>query len=78
VYNQNIGYIKMPKVKRHTAKEFIKLLENDGWYEVSQSGSHRKYKHDVKPGVVIIPMHGGNLKIGTQNNIMKQAGLKQR
>ena len=66
----------MPKAQRRTAREIIKLLENDGWREVSQNGSHKKFRHDIKPGVVIVPMHGGDLKIGTQNNIMKQAGMK--
>ena len=62
--------------KRYTAREIIKLLEKDGWYEVSQNGSHKKFQHDAKTGIVVVPMHDGDLKIGTQNNILKQAGLK--
>jgi hypothetical protein len=34
-----------PKVR-----EMIKLIQADGWYVVSQRGSHRQYKHPTKPG----------------------------
>ncbi len=67
----------MPKTPRYTAKEIIKLLHSDGWFEVSQNGSHKKFRHNKKTGIVIVPVHDEKLKIGTQNNIMKQAGLKQ-
>jgi predicted RNA binding protein YcfA (HicA-like mRNA interferase family) len=39
-----------PKVR-----DMIKLIEADGWYFVTQRGSHRQYKHPVKPGRVTIP-----------------------
>lgn len=29
-------------------KEIIKIIENDGWFEVRQNGSHRQYKHSEK------------------------------
>jgi predicted RNA binding protein YcfA (HicA-like mRNA interferase family) len=32
-----------------------KLIEADGWYQVSQRGSHRQYKHPTKKGRVTIP-----------------------
>jgi predicted RNA binding protein YcfA (HicA-like mRNA interferase family) len=67
----------MPKTPRYTAKEIIKLLQDDGWFEVSQNGSHKKFRHNTKAGIVVVPMHDGNVKIGTQSNILKQAGLKQ-
>jgi predicted RNA binding protein YcfA (HicA-like mRNA interferase family) len=60
-----------------TAKEIIRLIEADGWYCVSgNGGSHRKFKHVVKPGIVIVPFHSGDLKIKTEKSILKQAGLK--
>ncbi|MGH2644964.1 MAG: type II toxin-antitoxin system HicA family toxin [Chitinophagaceae bacterium] len=36
------------------------------------------YIHPIKTGIVVIPDHGKNddLKPGTQNSILKQAGLK--
>ena len=59
-------------------KEVIKLLEKDGWYFVAQRGSHKQYKHSSKPGRVTVPDHGQNkdLAKGTENSILKQAGLK--
>jgi len=59
-------------------KEVIKLLEKDGWYFVTQRGSHKQYKHPSKPGRVTVPDHGQNkdLAKGTENSILKQAGLK--
>jgi len=38
-------------------KEIIKLIEEDGWFVVRQSGSHRQYKHSFKKGLVTIPIH---------------------
>ena len=59
-------------------KELIKLIEVDGWYMVAQKGSHRQYKHHLKPGRVTIPDHGQNKDVakGTESSILKQAGLK--
>ena len=59
-------------------REVIKLLENDGWHQARMKGSHRQFKHAVKPGTVTV---AGKLNVdippGTLNNILKQAGLKK-
>ncbi len=60
------------------AKEIEKLLINDGWYEVAQVGSHKQFKHGEKPGKVTIPIHKGDLDIGTARSILKQAGLERK
>ena len=57
-------------------REIEKIIMADGWYFVKQVGSHRQYKHPIKPGKVTIPIHSGDLDIGTVNSILKQAGLK--
>ena len=59
-------------------KEIIKTLENNGWKFVRQKGSHKIYKHPEKEGIVVVPDHGLNKDVarGTENSIMKQAGLK--
>jgi predicted RNA binding protein YcfA (HicA-like mRNA interferase family) len=45
---------------------------------VAQKGSHRQYKHPVKPGRVTIAGHpGDDLAPGTLNSILKQARLKK-
>lgn len=59
-----------------TAKEILKELRKDGWIEVGQRGSHLSMKHPTKPGKVTLPMHSGDLPIGTLNSILRQAGLK--
>lgn len=58
-------------------RDVIKLIETDGWYLDRTRGSHRQYKHPSKPGLVTIPgKPGDDLAPGTQNSILKQAGLK--
>lgn len=56
-------------------REIVKIIKKDGWYEVRQVGSHHQYKHPTKKGLVTIPEHGGDLKKGTADSILKQAGL---
>jgi predicted RNA binding protein YcfA (HicA-like mRNA interferase family) len=58
------------------AREVIKLLVKNGWYEKRKSGSHKQFAHPVRKGTVTVPMHGGDIPIGTMNSILKQAGLK--
>jgi len=57
--------------------ELLKLIEQDGWRFVRQSGSHKIFKHDVKPGILSIPDHGGSrdLKKGTELSIRRKAGI---
>ena len=59
-------------------KDLISLLEQDGWYLVRQRGSHMHYKHKEKPNLITVPNHGMNkdLAKGTENKILKDAGLK--
>jgi predicted RNA binding protein YcfA (HicA-like mRNA interferase family) len=60
----------------YTSKELIKMLEQDKWYLVATEGSHAQYKHPTKQGKVTIPRHSKDIKKGTANSILKQAGLK--
>jgi predicted RNA binding protein YcfA (HicA-like mRNA interferase family) len=56
--------------------EMIRLIEEDGWKLIRQSGSHRIYRHPLKNGTVVIPTHGAKeLKKGTEMSIRKQAGI---
>jgi predicted RNA binding protein YcfA (HicA-like mRNA interferase family) len=58
-------------------REVIRMLEDDGWVLVATKASHRQYKHPTKPGRVTVPGHpGDDIKAGTLNSILKQAGLK--
>ena len=58
--------------------EVIRLLENDGWRLHATRGSHRQYKHPVKPGrVTVAGKPSDDLAPGTLNSILKQARLKR-
>ena len=58
--------------------ELYRLLIKDGWYPVSQKGSHVKMKHDRKSETIIFPNHGGQeVGKGLEKKIIKDAGLKQ-
>lgn len=60
-------------------RDVIRLIENDGWRIVAQKGSHRQFKHHVKPGrVTIAGALSDELAPGTLNSILKQARLKGR
>jgi predicted RNA binding protein YcfA (HicA-like mRNA interferase family) len=57
--------------------ELYRILTKDGCYPVTQKGSHIKMRHDVKPGVVIMPNHGSQeVGRGLELKILKDAGLR--
>ena len=57
-------------------KDLIRVLEKEGWKVVRVDGSHHIMKHSETPGMIVVPLHNKDLKPGTLNNILKQAGLK--
>ncbi|KAB7728014.1 addiction module toxin, HicA family [Rudanella paleaurantiibacter] len=59
------------------AAEVIRLLEDKGWSEVRQKGSHRIFKHPEKQSIISVPIHGSkDIATGTLKSILKTAGLK--
>ena len=57
--------------------QLFRILKKDGWYSVSQKGSHVKMKHDSKKGTIIFPNHGSQeMGKGLENKLLKDAGLK--
>ena len=58
------------------AREMIKLLKDNGFVEVSQNGSHKKMFRPDTNTTIIVPMHSKELKKGTEQAILKEAGLK--
>ena len=59
-------------------KEIIRLIEQDGWFQVATRGGHRQFKHPAKPGRVTVPGKlSKDLAPGTLSGILKQAGLKE-
>ncbi len=60
-----------------TPREIAKLLEKSGFIPVSSNGSHRKYYNPKTNKTAIVPFHAKELKKGTEQSILKQAGLKE-
>jgi predicted RNA binding protein YcfA (HicA-like mRNA interferase family) len=57
--------------------EFLRILKLDGWYIISQKGSHIKMQHPNKSGTIIFPNHGSaELGKGMEMKIKKDAQLK--
>jgi predicted RNA binding protein YcfA (HicA-like mRNA interferase family) len=58
-------------------REAIRVIEEDGWYQVRTRGSHRQFKHPQKPGrVTIAGKPSDDLAPKTLESILRQAGLK--
>ncbi len=59
-------------------REVIQMLEVDGWFLVAMRGSHRQFKHAVKPGrVTVAGKPSDDLAPDTLNSILKQAQIKR-
>jgi predicted RNA binding protein YcfA (HicA-like mRNA interferase family) len=57
-------------------RELLRILKKDGWYPVSQKGSHIKLVHPFKRNVIIFPDHGSQeMGKGMEIRILKDAGL---
>jgi predicted RNA binding protein YcfA (HicA-like mRNA interferase family) len=57
--------------------EVLKRLKEDGWDIVVVRGSHRQLKHPTKEGrVTVAGKPSDEVRPGTLNSILKQAGLK--
>jgi predicted RNA binding protein YcfA (HicA-like mRNA interferase family) len=58
-------------------RELIALLEDEGWFQVRQKGSHRQFHHPTQPGTVTVSGKPNvDIPLGTLHSILKQAGLK--
>lgn len=62
----------MPK----TPKQMIKLLESNGFRQTHSNGSHFFFRNDETHRTTTVPVHAKDLKKGTENKILKDAGLK--
>jgi len=65
--------VKLPVVR---SAEVIRALERAGFFVHRVKGSHYILKHHGKPTLlVIVPFHNRDLKRGTLQSIIKQAGF---
>ena len=60
------------------SREIIRRLERSGWQLVRTKGSHRQYKHPVKPGLVTVPHPRRDIPTGTLRAIFQQAGWEDK
>lgn len=58
-------------------RDLLKLIQKDGWRLVAQRGSHRQFKHPVKPGRVTISGHRDSDDVSPEmeKSVLRQAGL---
>jgi len=59
-------------MKSYSSREIIKMLQDDGWYEVSCVGDHHQFKHPTKKGRVTVTHPKKDIPAGTVRNIEKQ------
>ena len=60
-------------------REVLRLLREDGWFEVRTRGSHVQFKHATKVGRVTVAGHpNDDLAPGTLKSILDQANLEER
>jgi len=58
------------------SKKIVNTLIKNGFYLVSQRGSHQKYRKDEK--TVIVPANRKEIPIGTFHSIIRQSGLNPK
>ena len=59
-----------------SSKEVIKILIENGWYEVRVSGSHHQFKHNAKKGTVTVKHPDKDIPKVTLKSIERQSGIK--
>lgn len=66
----------MPKLKRVSGQEAIRVLERLGFEQVRQRGSHVILKKQTSEGTVgcVVPLHK-ELALGTLRGILRQADV---
>lgn len=59
-----------------TVREVVKILKKNGFNKIDQNGSHMKFYNRETKRTTMVPSHKGDIPIGTEKEIWKQAGLK--
>ena len=63
-------------MKSYSSREVIKILKENGWFEVACVGDHHQFKHPTKPGRVTVTHPVKDIPLRTVKSIEKQAGVK--
>lgn len=59
-----------------TVRQMIKLLEDSGFEEIRQKGSHKFFINKKTGRMTTVPYHKKDLPIGLEKKIKKDAGLE--
>ncbi len=64
--------------KPYPFRLIVKVLESKGFFFVSQTGPHAKYRKLGNPTLnVIVPIHDKEIRYGTFRSILRQSQLKE-
>ena len=63
-------------MKSYSSREVIRMLLEDGWYEVNVVGSHHQFKHPTKKGRVTVKHPVKDIPRKTLDSIARQSGLQ--
>lgn len=56
--------------------EIIRRLQREGWVEVSQTGSHRTFKHSDMIKLITVPHPRKEIGKGLKRAIQREAGWR--
>jgi predicted RNA binding protein YcfA (HicA-like mRNA interferase family) len=60
-------------------RDVIRLLEREGWYLDRTRGSHRQFKHPVRPGTVTVAgKPSDDIRPKMWKSVQRQGGLLRR
>ena len=62
-------------MKSYSSREVLKMLLEDGWYELNCVGDHHQFKHPTKPGRGTLRHPVKDLGIRDLRSIARQSGL---
>jgi len=54
------------------SQKIIKILKQNGWYEIAKAGSHTQFRHPERKGRVTVPHPKKDIPIGTLKSIERQ------
>lgn len=66
-----------PKLSPVKSKRLARVLEKRGWQLSRTTGSHYIYEHLESRRTVSVPMHNRDMRIGTLDRILKDAGISR-
>ena len=69
----------MTRLPTLSAIKLVRALKNASFVELRQkSTSHLIMRNSITEFLVVIPMHGGDIKRGLMKEIIRQAGLTEK